>query len=128
MFVVVKAICDLKSSTILVYMILNDNRNLTGCSLHGYSLFPFPFNSSIQYICLFPFLLLFQVFFLTRFVVSIYIIVEYGVVEDYIKCGLIGRRSLRSPRHLNTFSNLFIVAVHYKHINTYFVLLLLWTP
>ena len=31
-------------------------------------------------------------------------------MEDYIKCELIGRGS---PRHLNTFSNLYIVAVHY---------------
>ena len=32
-----------------------------------------------------------------------------------------------SARHLNTFSNLFIVAVHYTHINTCYVLLLLLT-
>ena len=30
-------------------------------------------------------------------------------MEDYIKCGLIGGGS---PRYLNTFSNLLIVAVH----------------
>ena len=34
-------------------------------------------------------------------------------MEDYIKCELVGGGS---PRHLNTFSNLFIVAVHYTHI------------
>ena len=39
-------------------------------------------------------------------------------------CKLIGEGS---PRHLNTYSNLFIVAVHYTHINTYYVLLLLLT-
>ena len=33
-------------------------------------------------------------------------------VGDYIKCELIGGGSLR---HLNTFSNLFIVAEHYTH-------------
>ena len=36
-------------------------------------------------------------------------------MEDYITCELIGGGS---PRHLNTFSNLFIVSVHYTHINT----------
>ena len=36
-------------------------------------------------------------------------------MEDYIKYELIGGGS---PGHLNTFSNLFIVAVHYTHINT----------
>ena len=46
-------------------------------------------------------------------------------MDDYIKCELIGGGS---PRHLNTFSNLFIVAVHYKHINTGSVWLLLLTP
>ena len=46
------------------------------------------------------------------FVVSVY---YGGEVEDYIKCELIGGGS---PRHLNTFSNLFIVAVHYTHSNT----------
>ena len=35
-------------------------------------------------------------------------------MEDYIKCELIGGGS---PRHLNTFSNSYIVAVHYTHIN-----------
>ena len=45
-------------------------------------------------------------------------------MEDYIKCELIGGWS----RHLNTFSNLFIVAVHSTYINTcYVLLLLLWT-
>ena len=34
-------------------------------------------------------------------------------MEDYIKCDLIGRGS---PRHLKTFSNLFIVVVHYTHV------------
>ena len=46
------------------------------------------------------------------------------VVEDYIKYELISRGS---PRHLNKFSNLFIVAVHYTHTNTCYVLLLLLT-
>ena len=32
---------------------------------------------------------------------------------EYIKCELIGGGS---SRHLNTFSNLLIVAVHYTHI------------
>ena len=36
-------------------------------------------------------------------------------MEDYIKCELIGGGS---SRHLKHFSNLFIVAVHYTHINT----------
>ena len=35
-----------------------------------------------------------------------------GEVEDNIKSELIGGGY---PRHLNTFSNLFIVAVHYTH-------------
>ena len=34
-------------------------------------------------------------------------------MEDYIKCELIGGEL---ARYLNTFSNLFIVAVHYTHI------------
>ena len=38
----------------------------------------------------------------------------------HIKCELIGGGALR---HLNTFSNLFIVAVHYTHININYVLL-----
>ena len=43
---------------------------------------------------------------------------------DYIKCELsVGG----SPRYLNTFSNLFIVSVHYTHINKCYVLLLLLT-
>ena len=33
-------------------------------------------------------------------------------MEDYIKCELVGGVSLR---HLNTFSNLFIVAVYYTY-------------
>ena len=33
-------------------------------------------------------------------------------MEDYIKCEQIGGKS---PRYINTFSNLFIVAVHYTH-------------
>ena len=45
-------------------------------------------------------------------------------MEDYIKCELIGGGS---SRHLKPFSNLFIVAVHYTHINTRYVLLLLLT-
>ena len=45
-------------------------------------------------------------------------------MEDYIKCERIGGGS---PRHLGTFSNLFFVAVHYTHINTCYVLLLLLT-
>ena len=45
-------------------------------------------------------------------------------MEDYIKCELIDGVSLR---YLNTFSNLFIVAVHYTHINTCYVFLLLLT-
>ena len=36
-------------------------------------------------------------------------------MEDCIKCELIGGGS---PRHSNTFSNLFIVAVHYTYIIT----------
>ena len=36
-------------------------------------------------------------------------------MKDYIKCELIGGGS---PRHLNTFSDLFIVVVHYTYINT----------
>ena len=40
---------------------------------------------------------------------------------DYIKGELIGKGS---PRHLNTLTNLFIVAVHYTPINNCFVLLL----
>ena len=37
-------------------------------------------------------------------------------MEDYSKCELIGGGS---PRHLNTFSNLFIIAIHYTaHIKT----------
>ena len=35
-------------------------------------------------------------------------------MEDYIKCEPIGGGS---PRHINTISNLYIVAVHYTHIN-----------
>ena len=58
-------------------------------------------------------------------------------MEDHIKCELMGGGS---PRHLNTFSNLFIVAVHYTHqymlcivavhytyTNTHYVLLLCTT-
>ena len=45
-------------------------------------------------------------------------------MEDYIKCELICGGS---PRHINTLSNLYIVAVHYTHINTHYVLLLLLT-
>ena len=45
-------------------------------------------------------------------------------MEDYTKCELIGGGF---PRHLNTFSNLFVVAVHYTHINTCYVLFLLLT-
>ena len=45
-------------------------------------------------------------------------------MEDYIKCELIGGGS---RRHLNTFSSLFIVAVHYTHSNTCYALLLLLT-
>ena len=36
-------------------------------------------------------------------------------MEDCIRCEGIGGGS---PRHLNTFSDLFIVAVHYTHNNT----------
>ena len=42
-------------------------------------------------------------------------------MEDY-KCELVGGGS---PRYLNTFLNLFIVAVHYTQSNTCYVLLLL---
>ena len=42
----------------------------------------------------------------------------------YSKCELSGRES---PRLLNNFSNLFIVAVHYTHINTCYIMLLLLT-
>ena len=45
-------------------------------------------------------------------------------MEDYIKCELIGGGS---SRHLHTFSNLFIVAVYYIHINICYVLVLLLT-
>ena len=38
-----------KTSTILVYMILNGKGCLTGCGLHGYSRVPVLFNWSIQY-------------------------------------------------------------------------------
>ena len=41
--------------------------------------------------------------------------------RDQIGCGLHGHRV---SRHLNTFSDLSIVAVHYTHINTHYVLLL----
>ena len=44
-----------------------------------------------------------------------------GEEEDYIKCELIGGGS---PRHLNTISNLYIVAVHFTYNNTCYVLLL----
>ena len=40
---------------------------------------------------------------------------------DNIKCELIGGGS---PKHLNTFSNLIVVAVHYTHIYAGYVLLL----
>ena len=43
-------------------------------------------------------------------------------MEDYIKSDLMGRGC---PRHLNT--SVFIAAVHYTHINTCYVLLLLLT-
>ena len=46
-----------------------------------------------------------------------YIIVRSGEVED-IKYELIGGGS---PRYLDTFPNLFIVAVHYTHIDTCYV-------
>ena len=42
-------------------------------------------------------------------------------MKDYNKCEKIGGGS---PRYLNTFSNLFIVAVYYTPINTCHVLLL----
>ena len=42
-------------------------------------------------------------------------------MEDYIKCELIG------GEFPGQFSNLFIAAVHYTHINTCYVLLLLLT-
>ena len=44
-------------------------------------------------------------------------------MEDYIKCELIGRGS---TRHLNAFSNIFIVgSTLHTYINTCYVLLLL---
>ena len=45
-------------------------------------------------------------------------------MEDYLKCELMGGGS---PRHLNTFSNMFIIDVHYTHGNTCYVVLLLLT-
>ena len=36
-------------------------------------------------------------------------------------------KTTRFPRHLNTISNLFIVAVHYTHMSTCYVSLLLLT-
>ena len=41
---------------------------------------------------------------------------------EYIKCELIGGGS---PRYLNTFSNLYIVAVHYTYQHMLLLLLLL---
>ena len=46
-------------------------------------------------------------------------------MEDYIKCELIGGVS---PRHLNTFSNLCIVSVHYAQTNTVPMYTMLSTP
>ena len=43
-------------------------------------------------------------------------------MKDCIKCELIGGVF---PRHLDTFSDLFIVVVHYTFTNTCYVLLLL---
>ena len=45
-------------------------------------------------------------------------------MEDYTKCELMGGGA---PWLLNTFSNLFIVAVYYAHVDTCSVLLLLLT-
>ena len=45
-------------------------------------------------------------------------------MEDYIKCELIGGGS---PRDIETFSNMFIVAVRYTHANTCYAMLLLLT-
>ena len=74
----------------------------------GTLLFPFFFNRSIQYGCL--------------FVLCVYIIIEqWRRKGDYIKCELIGGVS---PRHLNTFSKPFsklfsklflLLAVHHPY-------------
>ena len=45
-------------------------------------------------------------------------------MEDYIKCELIGGGS---PRHLNTFSNLLIVAVHYTNQHMLCIGVILYT-
>ena len=44
--VVAQALLDFRTSTILVYMILNGKGWLTGCALHGYSLVSVPFLTS----------------------------------------------------------------------------------
>ena len=54
----------------------------------------------------------------------VYVQFSIGEVEDSIKCGMIG---LGSSRYIDSFSNLFIAAVHYTLINTCYVLLLLFT-
>ena len=46
-------------------------------------------------------------------------------MEDYIKCELIGGGSLR---HLNTFSNLYIVAVHCTHQSMLCIVVVLTVP
>ena len=100
-------------------------RGLAGCSLRGYCLVSVLLNRSTQYNRLFlnrTFLVLFQLCFL--FVLLYIIVSRGGEVGEYIKCELIGGGSLR---HLSTFSSLPIVAVHYIHINTCYVLLLLLT-
>ena len=91
-----------------------------------YSLMPLflPGHSNINVVVLNKtFLLLFQMFLFVCLFVCFCIswLSSGGEVEDYIKCELSGGGS---PRHLNSFSNLSIVAVHYTHINTCYVLLL----
>ena len=83
----------------------------------GTVLCPFLSNRSVQYswLSLKTFLLLHQLLVFVCFVV-----LEEKWTTSYIKWELIGRWS----NHLNTISNLFIVAEHYIHINTCYVLLL----
>ena len=92
-------------------MILYGKGFLTGCGPYGCSLVSIFFLSG-QYniaVCFLnkTFLLLFQVLFVCLFCCFVYSSLE---VENYIEWESIGGVS---PRHLNTFSNLFIDTYQY---------------
>ena len=99
-------------------MILNGKGGITGCGLHEYNFVSVLFNRSIQYSWLYlnkSFLHLFSSVFVRLFVLLSRMTTSR--VRWFVE-GLLD---------VLTLSNFLLLAVHYTHINTHYVLLLFLT-